>query len=87
MSWRCSGRSNAELVENMFRAELIRSPRVKATLLRIDRGNYVRPGTDAYADSPQPIGCSLGAAHARRVPRAARALPTSAAAAGTRKVM
>ncbi|KAJ9469875.1 Protein-L-isoaspartate O-methyltransferase [Diplonema papillatum] len=59
MSWRCSGRSNAELVENMFRAELIRSPRVKAALLRIDRGNYVRPGTDAYADSPQPIGCSV----------------------------
>ncbi|KAI5859940.1 protein-L-isoaspartate O-methyltransferase, partial [Durotheca rogersii] len=54
MPWRSSGRSNAELVENLWRNELITSPRVKEAFLSVDRAHYAP--ADPYADSPQPIG-------------------------------
>lgn len=54
MAWRCSGTSNTELIENMHRAHLIKSPIVKAAFLRVDRADYA-PGM-AYEDSPQAIG-------------------------------
>lgn len=54
MAWRCSGASNAALVENMWRHGLITDASVKEAFLRVDRGHYApsRP----YEDSPQPIG-------------------------------
>lgn len=42
MAWYCSGTSNSELVENLFREGLIKSPRVKEAM------KMVRP--------PQPGG-------------------------------
>ncbi|CAJ2508511.1 Uu.00g135370.m01.CDS01 [Anthostomella pinea] len=54
MSWRSSGSSNAELVENLWRNKLITQPVVKDAFLRVDRGHYA-PGAP-YKDSPQSIG-------------------------------
>ncbi|OGE54283.1 hypothetical protein PENARI_c006G08219 [Penicillium arizonense] len=54
MAWYCSGSTNAELIENLFKAELIQNERVKEAMIGVDRAHYApsRP----YSDSPQPIG-------------------------------
>ncbi|KAF7715115.1 Uncharacterized protein PECH_007634 [Penicillium ucsense] len=54
MAWYCSGSTNTELVENLFKAELIKNERVKEAMLGVDRAHYApsRP----YSDSPQSIG-------------------------------
>ncbi|KAI1802537.1 protein-L-isoaspartate O-methyltransferase [Daldinia bambusicola] len=54
MAWRSSGRSNEELVENLWRLNLITNPLTKAAFLKVDRGHYAP--SSPYADSPQPIG-------------------------------
>lgn len=54
MAWRSSGSSNATLVENLARNGLIKSDRVKAAMLKVDRAHYAP--SHAYEDSPQPIG-------------------------------
>ncbi|ESZ96698.1 protein-L-isoaspartate O-methyltransferase [Sclerotinia borealis F-4128] len=51
MAWTCSGRTNAELITNMWDANLIQSE-------RIDRGHYTPSRHLAYEDSPQSIGFS-----------------------------
>uniref|UniRef100_A0A7S1RU07 protein-L-isoaspartate(D-aspartate) O-methyltransferase n=1 Tax=Alexandrium catenella TaxID=2925 RepID=A0A7S1RU07_ALECA len=56
MVWRCSGTSNASLVDNLARSGICRSPRVEAALRSLDRGNYVLDRSAAYQDSPQHIG-------------------------------
>jgi len=53
MAWTCSGRSNAELIENMAKMGLINSPRVTAAMKKVDRANYVLNKETAYDDSPQ----------------------------------
>ncbi len=57
MAWRCSGRTNAELVANLFAAGLITSPRVRDAMSAVDRAHYC-PSSPlaAYEDSPQSIG-------------------------------
>ncbi|OJJ00992.1 hypothetical protein ASPVEDRAFT_129194 [Aspergillus versicolor CBS 583.65] len=54
MAWYCSGSSNNELIENLFREGLIKNERVKRAMMAVDRGHYApsRP----YSDAPQPIG-------------------------------
>ncbi|OQE37144.1 hypothetical protein PENCOP_c010G04786 [Penicillium coprophilum] len=54
MAWYCSGSTNTELVENLFKAGLIQNERVKDAMIGVDRAHYApsRP----YSDSPQPIG-------------------------------
>ncbi|PHH74325.1 hypothetical protein CDD80_3164 [Ophiocordyceps camponoti-rufipedis] len=54
MAWRCSGRSNAALVENLWRHGLITEAAVKEAFLRVDRAHYAP--SNPYQDSPQPIG-------------------------------
>jgi len=56
MAWRCSGNTNAELVENLFKANLIRSARVRDAMLKVDRADFV--SSMPYVDSPQAIGYS-----------------------------
>ncbi|KAJ5885319.1 hypothetical protein N7495_009829, partial [Penicillium taxi] len=54
MAWYCSGSTNTELIENLFKSGLIKNKRVKEAMLRVDRAHYApsRP----YSDSPQSIG-------------------------------
>ncbi|KAH8645783.1 protein-L-isoaspartate O-methyltransferase [Xylariales sp. PMI_506] len=54
MAWRCTGKTNAELVENLYRAGLISSPVVRAAFLGVDRAHYA-PSLP-YEDCPQSIG-------------------------------
>ncbi|EIW54993.1 Pcmt1-prov protein [Trametes versicolor FP-101664 SS1] len=56
MAWRCTGATNAELIANMAKAEIIHSDRVTASMTKVDRANYVRYANGAYEDSPQTIG-------------------------------
>jgi len=60
MAWRCSGRTNAELISNLFKAHLITSERVKTSMTSVDRAHYCRDSSAsaAYEDSPQSIGYS-----------------------------
>ncbi|KZS96207.1 Pcmt1-prov protein [Sistotremastrum niveocremeum HHB9708] len=67
MAWRCSGRTNEELIQNLFNNGLITSTRVMTAMKHVDRKNYVRSrstGT-AYEDSPQSIdyGATISAPH------------------------
>ncbi|PMD42531.1 protein-L-isoaspartate O-methyltransferas-like protein [Hyaloscypha variabilis F] len=55
MAWRCSGSSNKELVENLFRADLIKSSRVRDAMMKVDRAHYCPDLSYAYEDSPQSI--------------------------------
>lgn len=57
MAWRCSGRTNSELISNLFGAGLIQAPRVRDAMTSVDRAHYC-PSSPlaAYEDSPQPIG-------------------------------
>lgn len=54
MAWRCSGTTNTELIENLYKSNLITDPRVKEAFLKVDRAKYAP--TNAYEDSPQSIG-------------------------------
>ena len=56
MAWWCSGSTNDELVENMVKKKVIRSPGVAAVMKSVDRRHYTRGGGGDYKDSPQPIG-------------------------------
>ncbi|KAG2136705.1 protein-L-isoaspartate O-methyltransferase [Suillus clintonianus] len=56
MAWRCSGRTNADLIANMHTARIITTDRVKEAMTKVDRANYVMRKSEAYEDSPQPIG-------------------------------
>lgn len=58
MAWRCSGRTNTELISNLYKANLITSDRVRASMTTVDRAHYAPNTTNAYEDSPQPIGFS-----------------------------
>ncbi|KAI7850988.1 protein-L-isoaspartate O-methyltransferase [Circinella umbellata] len=54
MAWRCSGETNLELVDNLFRKGIIKSNRVLEAMKAVDRNDYAprRP----YSDHPQSIG-------------------------------
>ncbi|KAI8323557.1 protein-L-isoaspartate O-methyltransferase [Martensiomyces pterosporus] len=54
MAWRCSGRTNAELVDNLARASIIKSADVVSAMRAVDRGHFTK--TSPYEDSPQYIG-------------------------------
>ncbi|GAB7352093.1 hypothetical protein MBLNU459_g2593t1 [Dothideomycetes sp. NU459] len=54
MAWRCSGSTNEELIQNMYRNGLIKSDRVKEAMLGVDRAHY--SPAKPYQDSPQRIG-------------------------------
>ncbi|KAG0699545.1 protein-L-isoaspartate O-methyltransferase [Suillus ampliporus] len=56
MAWRCSGNTNGDLIANMHVARIITTDRVKEAMTNVDRANYVMRKSDAYEDSPQPIG-------------------------------
>ena len=54
MSWRCSGATNSELIDNLLRAKIIRDGRVATAMKRVDRAAY--SSKSPYQDSPQRIG-------------------------------
>ena len=56
MSWQCSAASNAGLVENLVRHELVRTPAVEAAMRAVDRAHYCPAGAPPYEDAPQRIG-------------------------------
>ncbi|KAG4028772.1 hypothetical protein MFRU_019g00610 [Monilinia fructicola] len=56
MAWTCSGRTNAELISNMWNADLIHSERVRDAMISVDRAHYTPSHHLAYQDSPQSIG-------------------------------
>ncbi|TGZ80242.1 protein-L-isoaspartate O-methyltransferase [Ascodesmis nigricans] len=54
MSWMCSGTSNKELIANLWRQGLLKTPRVKEAFEKVDRAHFSPLGP--YEDSPQRIG-------------------------------
>jgi len=61
-AWTCTGDSQRELVENMFQANLVKSPLVKEIMRSVDRAHYIPESSKSsfdfnpYQDSPIPIG-------------------------------
>ena len=63
MAWRCSGQTQAELVENLRSSRIITSPSVIQALKTTDRAYYLGvpesvASSKAYLDQPQGIGHS-----------------------------
>ncbi|KAF7912436.1 uncharacterized protein EAF01_001457 [Botrytis porri] len=56
MAWTCSGRTNAELINNMWNAGLIHSEKIREAMISVDRTHYTPSEYLAYEDSPQSIG-------------------------------
>ncbi|KAF8555142.1 protein-L-isoaspartate O-methyltransferase [Imleria badia] len=56
MAWRCSGRTNAELISNLTKNDILTTYRVADAMARVDRANFVLNKSQAYDDAPQPIG-------------------------------
>jgi len=54
MAWRSSGKSHAELIQNLFSHGVIKTDAVKKAMLAVDRG-FFAPHSP-YVDSPQSIG-------------------------------
>ncbi|KAF9951788.1 hypothetical protein BGZ72_006765, partial [Mortierella alpina] len=54
MAWRCSGLSNADLVNRLSQANLISTAAVKRAMLAVDRGNFSK--YKPYEDAPQTLG-------------------------------
>jgi hypothetical protein len=69
MAWRCSGKTNGELISNLRREGLISSGRVAEAMKQVDRAKYCPDKRGAYQDSPQPIGYSatISAPHSQYV--------------------
>jgi len=55
MSWRCSGKSNSELVDNLVKNEIVKSGKIADVMKSVDRDNYTKSGS-SYQDAPQSIG-------------------------------
>ena len=55
MSWRCSGKSNSELVDNLVKNGIVKSGKIADVMKRVDRDNYTKSGS-SYMDAPQSIG-------------------------------
>ncbi|GAA5981862.1 hypothetical protein JCM10908_004642 [Rhodotorula pacifica] len=56
MAWRCSGKTNEALVNNLHHASILSSPRVIDAFRRVDRAYYVVDTSEAYKDSPSYLG-------------------------------
>ncbi|KAH7018129.1 uncharacterized protein B0I36DRAFT_335354 [Microdochium trichocladiopsis] len=56
MAWRSSGATNTDLIENLWRNGMLKSPVAKAAFLRVDRAQYCPSAATAYQDRPQGIG-------------------------------
>ncbi|KAG5641774.1 hypothetical protein DXG03_004269 [Asterophora parasitica] len=55
MAWRCTGKSNEELISNLGDAGIFKSEQVAKAMAAVDRANYVRHTYHAYEDSPQYV--------------------------------
>lgn len=58
MAWRCSGKTNATLVDNLYQSGIISSKRVVSAMKSVDRAHFATSG-NPYEDAPQYIGYSV----------------------------
>ncbi|CAL8088228.1 unnamed protein product [Calicophoron daubneyi] len=56
MAWQSSGRTHAELVNNLFKNGVLQTERVKDIMMSVDRGHFTK--YNAYDDKPLSIGYS-----------------------------
>ncbi|KAG8219321.1 protein-L-isoaspartate O-methyltransferase [Butyriboletus roseoflavus] len=65
MAWRCSGRTNMELISNLTKHGIITTDRVADAMCLVDRANFVQKRFQAYEDAPQSIdhGATISAPH------------------------
>lgn len=58
MTWACSGRSNNELIDNLYNNNILKTQAIFDAMKLVDRKYYVPYGTqnESYNDNPLPIG-------------------------------
>jgi len=62
MAWRCSGKTNKELIENIIKSKILvnsndsQLERISRAMEAVDRAHFVPDKSAAYTDSPQAIG-------------------------------
>ncbi|KAJ6511429.1 hypothetical protein C8R47DRAFT_1207769 [Mycena vitilis] len=57
MAWRCSGKTNRELIQNLVKANILGSnqahlERISHAMESVDRAHFVPVKSAAYTDSP-----------------------------------
>ncbi|XP_061162383.1 protein-L-isoaspartate(D-aspartate) O-methyltransferase-like isoform X2 [Saccostrea echinata] len=57
MAWRSSGKSHVDLIDNLAKNDILKSPRVIDVMKKVDRANFAK--FNPYNDSPQTIGYSV----------------------------
>lgn len=57
MAWRSSGNNNTDLINNLQRNGILKTPAIIEAMKQVDRGNFAK--FNAYADSPQSIGYAV----------------------------
>uniref|UniRef100_A0A7N5P1Q0 Protein-L-isoaspartate(D-aspartate) O-methyltransferase-like n=1 Tax=Ailuropoda melanoleuca TaxID=9646 RepID=A0A7N5P1Q0_AILME len=57
MAWTSTGKTHAELINNLYKNGVIKSQRIFDVLLATDRAHYIK--YFPYMDSPQSIGYKL----------------------------
>ena len=57
MAWRSSGGSNAELIDNLVKNNVITNPAVAEVMKKVDRKHY--SSVNPYVDAPQGIGYNV----------------------------
>ncbi|XP_052105942.1 protein-L-isoaspartate(D-aspartate) O-methyltransferase-like isoform X1 [Mytilus californianus] len=57
MAWRSSGNNNTDLINNLKRNGILKTPEVIEAMKQVDRGSFAK--YNAYADSPQSIGYAV----------------------------
>lgn len=57
-AWRCSGKTNEELIKNLAKAGILKKRNVIEAMSQVDRRNYVREWdvANSYEDRPLGIG-------------------------------
>ncbi|XP_003746908.1 protein-L-isoaspartate(D-aspartate) O-methyltransferase [Galendromus occidentalis] len=59
MAWRCHGKNNDELVNNLSRHNVLKTERIANVMRKIDRGDFAMCTDTAYDDAPQAIGFAV----------------------------
>ncbi|XP_062604078.1 protein-L-isoaspartate(D-aspartate) O-methyltransferase-like isoform X2 [Saccostrea cucullata] len=54
MAWRSSGKTNVDLIDNLAKNDILKTPRVIDVMKKVDRGHFAK--FNPYNDSPQTIG-------------------------------
>jgi protein-L-isoaspartate(D-aspartate) O-methyltransferase len=61
MAWRCTGKTNEELIKNLANAGILKKKSIVQAMLQVDRKNYVQDQDAVFAYHDRPLGIGFNA--------------------------